>query len=313
MREFTKSNQITYNLISYTGFKSLLLFEYLLKGPKTFEEIQNFYLNHEHLHELISFDTIRVYMTSLRRCGCDIQRVKRGNGSAYGIVSHPFEFKLTASQIKGIIKIYRVLAETVDVKALLEYDLFIRKLADNINSDELKDSITKNSLFKNIDIDILNKLIDCVKDNKKVVMKYNSPRSGEKEITLIAKDLEFTQNNLYLHAISYEYNQETSYVVSKISAIVSASKENTSNIELNYTTVGYELSTLASGVKLSDNEHIVEIKEDSVIIEATTSNLFMLKRKILEYGALCTVLYPDDFRQEIIDTLKTMRERYANG
>lgn len=43
MKEFKKSNIVTYNLMSFTGFKSLMLFALLLESPKSYKEICEFF------------------------------------------------------------------------------------------------------------------------------------------------------------------------------------------------------------------------------------------------------------------------------
>ena len=40
MKEFVKTQKVTYNLMSFTGFKALLIFDMLTEGPKSFDEIQ---------------------------------------------------------------------------------------------------------------------------------------------------------------------------------------------------------------------------------------------------------------------------------
>jgi predicted DNA-binding transcriptional regulator YafY len=312
MKEFNKTNKVTYNLISYTGFKSLLLFSFLQEGPKTYEQIQEFYRENEYIHENLSQDTIRVYMTSLKRIGCEIKRVKINGSSQYEIVSHPFEFTIPDNQIKAISKTYRILTQIASVSDIFALENFLRDLATKINSTELMNTINKISMFGKINVELVRELDRLTKQNNKIVILYNSPKSGVKEIEIIPKSLAFVQNTLYLNGISLEYNQEASYLIKRIKKIVDVVENPIVEPDIKFTTVGYELSTKVTGFRLSDNEKIVEINENSVLVEANTSNLFMLKRKILEYGAFCTVLYPEDFRQDIISTLKNMQEEYQN-
>ena len=313
MKEFNKTNTVTYNLMSFTGFKSLLLFALLLESPKTYPEICNYFKEHEYVKESMSLDTLRVYITSLKRVGCEIEKKKTTAGITYQIVSHPFEFKISEAQIKAIVKIYRILLKTATVKDILEFENFLITLSQKIASNELLDAIGKISIFKNLNKDIVKILIEHAKHNRRMTILYNSPKSSTKEISIVANDVMITQNKLYLCGVSLEYNQESSYPISRIKEIVSVDYNTDTTVELNYVTVGYELSTLNPRVKLADNEKIVEIKEDSVIVEARTTNMFMMKRKILEYGPLCTVLYPQEFREDIINTLQNMRKGYRNG
>ena len=311
MKEFLKTNSITYNLISYTGFKSLLLFSLLRREAKTYDEMKEFFRNNEYLKEELSEDTLRVYLTSLKRVGCVISRKSTPNGSKFKIISHPYEFKIIENQIKAIIKIYRILVETASVRDILYFDNFVLKISEQIESVELKDAIEKVSLFKNINKKLLDNLIKCSNKKEQIKLLYDSPKSGVKEISMITDTVKVKKNNVYLYGVNLEYSQESALLVSRIKKIVKVvPKREKTPVELNVVTVGYELSTLTPNIKLEDNETIAEVKEDSVIIEAQTTNLFMMKRRILEFGPLCTVLYPEDFRRDILDTLKTMQEEY---
>ena len=107
MKEFYKTQTITYNLMSFTGFKSVLLFSYLLESPKTYEELKSLFESHQYLKESISIDTLRVYINSLERIGCKIVRDKKSEGSRYRIVKNPFEIKLSEEHAQSIIKIYK--------------------------------------------------------------------------------------------------------------------------------------------------------------------------------------------------------------
>ena len=106
MKEFAKTQKVTYNLMSFTGFKSLLIFSLLIEGPKSYEDISNYLFNHPYLREKISIDTLRVYINSLKRIGCEVKRVRgEDKVSRYVITKHPFELKLTPEQIQMVIKV----------------------------------------------------------------------------------------------------------------------------------------------------------------------------------------------------------------
>ena len=78
--------------------------------------------------------------------------------------------------------------------------------------------------------------------------------------------------------------------------------------------VGYELSSNSASARLCDEETIKEIKDDNtVVVEYVSSNLFMIKQKILSYGSSCKVLYPEFVKDEILQTLNSMKAGYLNG
>ena len=173
MKEFNKTNKVTYNLMSFTGFKSLLIFSMLLESPKTYEELQACIKNHEYLHEDISIDSLRVYLTSLSRIGCIIDRFRTENGTyKYYITSHPYQFIVSEEQIKSLIKIYKLIIKTLDLADTYAYEKFIRKLASSIGSEELEDAIKKISPFKRCDFELIEKLFKYSKEKRKITILY---------------------------------------------------------------------------------------------------------------------------------------------
>ena len=78
MKEFLQTDKVTYNLMSFTAFKAMLIFSILMDGPKTYEEIKEIFLSQKYLNETLSIDTLRVYINSLERMGCEIVRRTKG-------------------------------------------------------------------------------------------------------------------------------------------------------------------------------------------------------------------------------------------
>ena len=66
MKEFMQNEKVTYNLMSFTAFKSMLLFSYLLGAPRSYAEIRDYFAQQKYLKETISIDTLRVYSTRLK-------------------------------------------------------------------------------------------------------------------------------------------------------------------------------------------------------------------------------------------------------
>ncbi len=299
--------------MSFTGFKSLMLFSLLLESPKSYSEICEFFKNHDYIKEEISIDTLRVYLTSLKRSGCEIIRTKKEEGGKYKLISHPFELKISDEQLKSIAKIYRIILKTVDITGVLALEKFLRNLAEKVKNEKLIETVQKVSVFKGIDLQLLEDLIKYSKQKMRLTLLYNSPKSGKKEVHIIADNVAITQNKVYIYGTSLDYNQESFFLVQRILKVLEAEpQDNDNSVEVKKFTIGYELMSLNPNTKLSEDEKIVDINENSIIVEVETSNLFMMKRKILEYGPQCRVLYPDEFRAEIIETLQKMREGYLD-
>mgnify|MGYP007069957100 CR=1 FL=1 len=184
MKQFLETNTITYNLMSFTGFKSILIFSLLMESPKSYEEIQTILQNHKYLHEKVSIDAIRIYFNSLRAIGCIIQRVRENGVSKYYIESHPFELRFTDNQIEKLIKIYKAISKSIDVSDLISLKQFFNKISNYISSSDYKliEKLQVISPLYGIDSKLLQDLMSYALNNSEVTVLYNSPNSGLKNI-----------------------------------------------------------------------------------------------------------------------------------
>ena len=314
MKEFMKTKTVTYNLMSFTGFKSLYVFSLLLEAPKSYAEICEAFKNHEFIKEAISIDTLRVYLTSLKRAGCEIVRTKRAEGSKYKLVSHPFQLEINEEQINALAKVYKNISKNVSLEEMIILDKFLRKLVSLIANPLLEETYKKVTVFKGINMVLLEDLMRHCKAKEQITFLYNSPKNGKKEIQIVTDKVGFSNGKLYLYGVGFEYKQYGYFNVSRIEKIVSISLYKTDISDVEVFTVGYELYGNLPELKLGDDEKIVETKNDNtVVVEYKSSNMFMIKQKILSYGCACRVLYPESVKNEILETLKAMRAGYYDG
>lgn len=314
MKEFIKNQKVTYNLMSFTGYKALLLFSLLTEGPKSYEEICEYFLNHPYLREKISIDTLRVYINSLRRIGCEVKRFRGDDKiSRYVITAHPFELKLTGEQIQSVIKIYKSIVKNMDVKELLSMERFFEKIGSYIKNDDFIADIRKISMLRDIDKKLLEDLLECCERKEQIVILYNSPNSGEKSIELIADKVDASNGKIYLYGTGFEYMQYGSFLVSRIKKINEIKIEKTIPGELKEFRITYTLDGSPDKLNLDDNEKIIEKHNNYAVIEMKTSNDFLAKQKLLEYGPICKVLEPESFKNDFIKLLKDMKAGYYCG
>lgn len=314
MKEFIKNQKVTYNLMSFTGYKALLLFSLLTESPKSYNEICECFLNHPYLREKISIDTLRVYINSLKRIGCEVKRFRGEDKiSRYVITAHPFELKLTQEQIQSIIKVYKSIVKNMDVKELLSMEYFFEKIGSYIKNEDFIADIRKISMLRDIDKKLLEDLIDCCDKKEQIVISYNPPNSGQKDIELIADKIEVANGKMYLLGTGFEYMQYGSFLVSRIKEIKEIKIEKTIPDNLQEFRIIYTLEGNPDKFNPADNERIIEKHNNYVVIEMKTSNDFLAKQKLLEYGPTCKVVAPEDFRNDFIKLLKDMKAGYYCG
>lgn len=311
MKEFLKTKTVTYNLMSFTGFKALLLFSLLAESPKTFTEINEHFINHPYLHEAISIDTLRVYINSLERIGCLIERTKKSEGSKYVLKSSPFDLKITDDQINSVVKVYKSISKNISVEDLIYLEKFFFKLAGIIKNEKYTQALNDVSLLSNTDKNLIEDLMQACRHKHTIIIKYNSPSSTVKNIEVKADKLEFTNSKLYLYGTSYEYNKYTSYLVSRILEI-SATEINAQIDAPEEIEVIYRTNISQDELFIQENEEILSQDEEYTTIKIKNSNKFFITQRILSYGDKCEILEPSEYRAEIINTLKQMQEIYAD-
>lgn len=313
MKQFLKTNTITYNLMSFTGFKSILIFSLLLEGPKSYQEIQTFLENHEYLNESVSVDSIRIYINSLKEIGCDVLKKRYDGVTKYSIVDHPFELKFTDKQIKSIIKVFKVISSSIEVQDLIALQHFFKKISAYVPNDALKSKLVSISPLNNIDEKLINDLISYVQNNSEITIYYNSANSGYKNINIIADRLYIENSKLYISGYNSEHGNYSSFLVSKIIKIVGVNIQN-KKLEVPEIIVGYKyVKDDNEDFKLLDNEKIISTEGNVQTIEITSKNKFEIFQRVMSHSSKCTVLYPQEFRDYVISNLKQMKEGYIEG
>lgn len=310
MKQFLTTNTVTYNLMAFTAFKSILIFSELLKSPKSYQDLQQIILNHEYLHEKISIDTLRIYINTLKEFGCQITKKKYDGVTKFSIESHPFSLKFTQKQIKGIIKVYKAISKSIEVDDLISLQKFFNKISAYVEDEELKTKLENLSPFNNIKESLIEELMGYVHNNTEIVVLYNSPNSGKKNITIVVDKLYIENGKLYVSGFNSEHNTYSSFLVAKIIKIVSVNLNNKTLI-IPEITVGYVYRKDVGEVfELIHSEKIIKTEDNKELVEITSRNKFEIMQRIFSLSSKCTVLYPEDFKKYIITNLKKMKEGY---
>ena len=309
MKEFIKNKTVTYNLMSFTGFKALVMFALLTEGPKSYNEIADYMEQHPYLREKISIDTMRVYINSLKRIGCEIKRTKGEDKiSRYSITAHPFELSATQEQLKILTTAYKNITKNISIEEILYLDNFFEKIGKYIKNPDFTNGICANSILKGINKSLLQNLSDCCNKKLQIVMKYNSPKSGIKNVEILTDKIEIANNKIYLYGINNEYKEYTGFLINRIIGIDKILINKTLEDKAKSFTVTYKLKSKT--YEPEENEKLTEKNDDFKIIQVTTKNKFLLTQKLLSYGPLCTIIEPEEYKTEFINLLKDIKAGY---
>ena len=310
MQEFLTNNTVNCNLMSLTGYRTLVILNALLESPKTNDEINDCLLNNQYIKEKFSIDTLRIYINSLRKIGCEITRANKSNNQKYVLLKHPFTYDMAKSQLKAIAKLQRSLHDKVGVVDLIAIDSLLNKLSGLVDNESTKEFLNNISLLKRVDKKIMTELLIYCKHKNQITFLYNSPTSGKKEIEIIADKLEIKSEKLYLWGHNLTHKQYSYFVVERILNIRSI-KLSKDNEEFLPSKITYELYNRNNDYAKQEEEKIIEKTDSKLVIELNAKNEFDAIQKILHLGSDCKVISPDSFRTKILNKLKSMEKIYG--
>jgi len=304
--------------ISITAYRILSILNILLKEPLSDHDINQKLQENIEGSRSLSNDTLCIYINTLRSLGCEISRPSKNTGYKYVLKSHPFKLNLSLDEINTIIEIRKYISTLGNWKLAVEIDDLFNQIFDSINAESKKTflSIKKSVLCREVNIENilpeLNLIEKYCTQNADVVLLYNSPNSGEKEICLNADKLTLENGSFYLWGHNYELNETLYLRLDRIKSIkaVNIKGKNISSrgFEVKYKLTGDSILTFVP----SENEKILEKNDKELIISAKVKNKFKFIQNALSYGFDCQIISPENLRKEIIFKLKSMAEIYNN-
>lgn len=312
MQEFLTNNTVSCNLMSLTGYRTLVIFNALLESPKTIEEINDCLLNNQYIKEKFSQDTLRIYLNSLRKVGCEITRANKSNNNKYILCSHPFEYEIPKSQLKALAKLYKSLQEQLDIRDIVIIENLFKKLIEYIKNRSNIEFLESISLLKRIDIGMLNDLLLHCKNKNQITFLYNSPKSGEKKIELIADKITIKTDKLYLWGSNLTHKEYSFFLLDRIIQICDIKLIKSKEI-FPVTKLVYEVYKTKEKMSLEADEKILQEFDEKVIIETRMKNEFSTLQRILFLANNCKVLEPESFKKDLINKLKNMEELYEKS
>ncbi len=296
--------------ISLTGVRALVILTMLMDAPRSLDEIKSALVNYNIMNESSSYDIIRIDLNTLKLMGCEITSARQSTNYKYKLISHPFALEFTDDELKLLKRVYRSVKDSLNVKQLIEYDSFFKKLANFINNNEHKNFLLGISSLKGLDIEEIKQIQQDCLFNKVLHLVYKSPTSkqvSEKEI--IANSVVVKNDKIYLYGFDITLKEHVTLLIKRIISILDR-KNSDGNDNMSSVSVKFKLKNFNS-VGLDDNEVILSGDiENGYIIEGNYYNEFLAVQRILSLGFDCTVIEPADFKCRIIKALSNMREIY---
>ena len=294
-------------LISLTGARTLLLLTLLSTGPKSAEEINNFFLDNKILDKAYSKDTLRIDLNCLKSFGIKISRANKYDGR-YSLLSSPFMLKVTKKELNALSKLYYMDIEHLTILQLIAYHKLFNKLSEYIEPTEYKEFIKSISILRNVDVNLLEELYTDCKNKNLISIQYVSPRLNEKEIKIETDYIGFRSNQLYLFGYDTDLKKNVFLNITRIKKIILRFlKKDTTKAPLK--TVTFKLKNFEN-YDLDNNEVILNKTDKEAEIQGQYYNDFIAMQRMLYFAEDCTIIEPQELIDTILTKLANMRKHY---
>ena len=303
------SEKTELNQISLTGMRALVLLGLLMEAPRTLEEIRDVFKELNVMEDSNSSDILRIDLNTLRTMGCEITKANAKTKYRYVLTKHPFTLNITSEEISTLKKVYKKIKNSSNLLLILKYDELFKKLANYIGDNNVREELYGISALKNYEISLINDLLDDCKENKLLKLTYMSASSKEaKEKEITALKLVYQNDKIYLYGYDHQKQESVVLNIKRIKSILSriiGSK----GVDVKTTQVKFFLKSFGV-TEIQEGETITETSEDGLTVEGVYHNEFLAIQRILSFGSDCTVIEPEEFREKIIQKLKSMRKIY---
>ena len=312
MKNLLKSKEVSYNAIFFSAYKALAIFKMLSESPKTQDEIINGIAALPFVKSSISKDTLRAYFKSMEQFGFVISKElthKSHRQYTFSIVDSPFRPKINKIQIKRFFEIYEMLMYNSTFKEFIDVDVFCRKLDKILQNSDFSEAYQKHSILKNTAVETLYSLQQCCEDNSVVTVYYDSPKSGKKNISIIAHELIIQNYKPYLKGFGLEYNEEAIFYLNRILKIVSIEpRENVNIPEKSEKTIIYELYN--PKIDLESNEELISDDGKVRVVSLSADNSILSLQRLMQLGTDIKIIAPEIYKKNFIEILKAIKEVY---
>ena len=308
---FISEEKLEVTQISLTGTRALALIGLLIIEPLSFEEIRKKFLEMGIFEEKNSDDILRIDLNTIKSMGCELSRPCISNGYKYVLKKHPFSLNIDKDDVKLLKRAYTKIKNNITLEVLIEYDELLKKIAEFVYDEEVKEYLLGISVLKYYDINEIKELIKDCKTQKIIELVYKNPETKkDNQKILKLEKLVFQNDKIYLYGFDTERQYSTVLLYKRIKKIISK-KQDEKFIQPRNIEIIYKLRNFDKNLLL-DNEKIIEEENDSIMIQGTFYNDFLAIQRVLSLGSKCTIISPLEIKDAVISKLKAMKEVY-NG
>jgi len=302
---------------SSTGFRVLYLLDLLLKNALSKNEILTALNNSPNILNATK-ETVRLDLNTLKSAGFVIENTGKSNGYKYKINWCPIKIKLTKREMRVLENTRNAALSLAGWEYIVSLYGVFKKISNFIEDDEQINELLNFDRFVNIDFHILKELNALTKRKKEIILLYNSPGSGKKEIKIKLKEIRYENNKLYLKGYSELYPDCTVLNVENILKIIKILNTKNDNgektpekAEAKYATCKIKPASKDS-FEIKTGEKILKENKDFILLKIKADNEFRLMQRLLNLGTDLDSIEEADIKEKYVNLLKDMKNIYKN-
>lgn len=297
---------------SSTGFRILFILDLLLKGPASKNEIlDTMSKNPLFLNSTITKETISLNINTLKKAGFEIKNLGKAHNYRYKINWSPIKFKLTEDEMEILTSARDAVIELSEIDYIIKlYRLFL-KIANYIEDKDKINELLDFGYFLNVNFDIVKELNALSKRKKEVILLYNSPNSGKKEIQIKLCEIKYSNLKLYITGYTKLYPNKTVLRADNVVKILKILPETGAPKKLERNKFTCKIRTGAKDrINFLNEETIINEDKNFITIEIKPDNVFFAVQRLLSFGEDLVSIDDKKIKAEYIKVLKNVHKLY---
>ena len=298
--------------ISTTGYRTLLVLRALIEKSRTIEELVDIVKKNPIACKSASKDTIRIVINSIKTAGCEIIRPSKANNYKYELIKHPFALSLNKDELKSLVSLREKMSHKISLSEIFTLNDLYSKIAALTFDEDKINYINNSQPFKTIDRKLYYELYKPEILNKKIQVRYHSPKTGIEDIYVVPKKIIHENEKVYLLCYNCKYENYGILNLERIIKINSVDISKAQIVSKTYDVI-YELTGESlKTFEPKEYEKVIQKTEKKTTISAKIEDEFMFIQRILQFGCDFKIISPDFFKEILINKIKLIQKGYKN-
>ena len=205
--------------ISKTLYRCVFVLKLLSDKPYSIPEIQKELSENSKIKTIVSVDTIRGTLNTLKAFGCKISKIKEQNIVRYKVDENIFKIFLSQNSIDFLNALRNDIASYISWNTLFEINQLYDIINDNFLDKDKKDFLSTQYIFKNVNKTILNQLLSLCEAKNLITILYES-KNEIKPYKIYPYFISYDNSKLYLWCFNTKYNDISYLRIDKVKKII---------------------------------------------------------------------------------------------